>query len=96
LRCEGADSAELAGVESPVVPHSLPHHEPDSRLMLEPVPCDHCRLAERCKSKRLACRAFTLFMAGASPLRWNEVDRSPTRERFEALLVDGATAYREP
>jgi hypothetical protein len=62
--------------------------------MLEPAPCDHCRLAERCKVKHLACRAFSLFMAGASPIAWNAVNRAPTRERYEALLGDGATAPR--
>lgn len=63
-----------------------PYRTPDSRLMLEPAPCDHCRLAERCKAKHLACRAFSLFMAGASPIRWNDVNRSPTRERYDELL----------
>jgi hypothetical protein len=86
------DSTERVVVESRAVPHVLPHHEPDSRLMLEPAPCDRCRLAERCKAKRLACRAFSLFMAGASPIEWNEVNRSPTRERYEALLGAGTTA----
>jgi hypothetical protein len=54
--------------------------------MLEPAPCDHCRLTDRCKAKHLACRAFGLFMAGASPLTWNEVNRAPTRERYDKLL----------
>jgi hypothetical protein len=57
-----------------------------TRSMLEPAPCDCCRLAERCKAKRLACRAFSLFMAGASPITWNAVNRSPTRQRYDELL----------
>lgn len=57
-----------------------------SRLLAEPSPCDHCRLSERCKTKHLACRAFSLFIAGANPVTWNAVNRSPTRERYDALL----------
>jgi hypothetical protein len=56
--------------------------------ILEPSPCDHCRLAERCRTRHLACRAFALFTAGASHLVWNEVNRSPTRERYDSLMGD--------
>jgi hypothetical protein len=55
-------------------------------MLDEPAPCDRCRLADRCKTKHLACRAFGLFMAGASPIDWNSVNRSPTRERYDKLL----------
>jgi hypothetical protein len=68
-----------------------PYRHEDSREMLEPAPCDRCRLADRCKAKRLACRAFGLFMAGASPVAWNAVNRAPTRECFDKLL--GASAW---
>ena len=63
-----------------------PYRLTGSRAMLELAPCDQCRLAERCKAKRLACRAFSLFIAGASPIAWNAVNRAPTRERYEAVL----------
>jgi hypothetical protein len=66
-----------------------PYRLEDSRTMLEPAPCDRCRRAERCKAKRLACRAFSLFMSGVSPITWNAVNRSPTRQ-YDALL--GASA----
>jgi hypothetical protein len=42
------------------------------------------------KTKHLACRAFSLFMAGANPADWNAVNRAPTRERYDALLGEGA------
>jgi hypothetical protein len=67
-----------------------PYRHEDSRAMLDAAPCDRCRLAERCKTKRLACRAFSLFTAGASPIAWNAVNRSPTRERYDALLGHAA------
>jgi hypothetical protein len=31
-------------------------------------------------------------MAGASPITWNAVNRSPTRERYDAVLGDGIEA----
>lgn len=54
--------------------------------LLEPCPCDGCCHAQRCKSMRLACEAFGVFMAGASPARWRVVHRAPTRERYRELL----------
>jgi hypothetical protein len=53
---------------------SQPDHLEHSGVMLEPAPCDRCRLAARCKEKLLAWRASRLFMAGASP-RWGHTDR---------------------
>jgi hypothetical protein len=65
-----------------------PYRTPDSRLMLEPAPCDRCWHVERCKAERLACQAFSMFMAGENPMRWGVVNRTPTRERYSALLGD--------
>jgi hypothetical protein len=53
---------------------------------LEPAPCDGCWHAARCRSERLACTAFALFMDGAKPPRWSAVNRTPTRTRFTELL----------
>jgi len=84
------DSTAPAGVESRAVPASC--HQSDrlddvgASLMFEPTPCDRRRPAERCKAKLLACHAFGLLVAGASPIAWNVVNRSPTRELYEALL----------
>jgi len=38
----------------------------------------------------LACLAFSLFMAGKSPVRWETAPRVPTRERYQALLGEVA------
>ena len=57
-----------------------------SLVPLEPCPCDGCRFAVRCKDERLACVAFSLFMAGKSPVLWKMAPRTPTRGRYEALL----------
>jgi hypothetical protein len=62
----------------------------DGRPVLEPCPCEGCRLAARCDTEHLACVAFSLFMAGKSPVRWGTAPRVPTRERYEALLGDAA------
>jgi hypothetical protein len=35
----------------------------------EPCPCEGCRLALRCDAERLACVAFSLFMAGNPQLQ---------------------------
>ena len=53
---------------------------------LDPCPCEGCRLAVRCDTEHLACLAFSLFMAGKSPVRWGTAPRVPTRERYEAVL----------
>jgi hypothetical protein len=53
---------------------------------LDPSPCEGCRLALRCDTEHLACLAFSLFMAGKSPVRWGTAPRVPTRERYEALI----------
>jgi len=53
---------------------------------LEPCPCEGFRLAVRCDTEHLACLAFSLFMAGKSPVRWKMAPRVPTRERYEAVL----------
>jgi hypothetical protein len=66
-----------------------PSHHQDSRTMQERAPCDSCRYASRCKAEQLACRAFSMFMAGVSPLRWAGVHRSPTREQYDTLLSAG-------
>ena len=58
--------------------------------VLEPCPCDGCRYAVRCKDERLACVAFSMFMAGKSPVLWKMAPRVPTRERYEALLGEMA------
>ena len=61
-----------------------------SLVPLEPCPCDGCRFAVRCKDERLACVAFSLFMAGKNPVRWGTAARVPTRERYDALLGEMA------
>jgi hypothetical protein len=49
-------------------------------------PCDACRFRERCALQRLACKAFSMFMAGAN---WKHAPRAPTRAIFEAALGHG-------
>jgi hypothetical protein len=72
-------------VESAAVPVALSELAA-SPVPLEPCPCDGCRLAIRCDTEHLACLAFSLFMAGKSPVRWGTAPRLPTRERYESLL----------
>ena len=68
-------------VESAAVPIA-----PSQLAALDPCPCEGCRFALRCDTEHLACLAFSLFMAGKSPVRWGTAPRVPTRERYEALL----------
>jgi hypothetical protein len=72
-------------VESAAVPLA-PSELVASPVPLEPCLCDGCRLAIRCDTEHLACLAFSLFMAGKSPVRWGAAPRVPTRERYEAAL----------
>lgn len=69
-----------------------PYRVSESRGMLEPAACDRCPLAERRKAKHLACRAFSLFIAGESPIAWNVVNRAPTRQRYDTLLDEVASS----
>ncbi len=55
-------------------------------LDVAPAPCDACQFAERCRSERLACEAFSLFTADASVVRWRAAPRTPTKARFEAVF----------
>lgn len=54
-------------------------------VLLEPSPCESCRLARRCGAERLACEAFGMFAAGEGAPRWQAAPRAPTRARWEAI-----------
>lgn len=55
-------------------------------LLHELSPCDGCRFAARCRDKRLACDAFSMFASGAIQARWSGAPRAPTRERWLVLF----------
>jgi hypothetical protein len=79
-------------VESAAVPVA-PSELVANPVPLEPCPCDGCRFAVRCKDERLACVAFSMFMAGKSTVLWKMAPRVPTRERYEALLGETASPW---
>ena len=54
----------------------------------EVAPCDGCRFAPRCNVERLVCAAFSMYLAGESPVRWSLALRAPARARYVALLGD--------
>jgi hypothetical protein len=77
--CQCQKGAKSAAVLAADTRHS-------ARVVLEPCPCDGCRLAERCKVERLACDAFAMVMAGKLPARWAVAPPVPTRARYKSVL----------
>ena len=59
-----------------------PYHLENAReFLVEASPCDGCWHAGRCSAELLACKAFSLYMAGESPRRWKLIPRQPSRDR---------------
>jgi len=55
-------------------------------VLRDVCPCDACRFRERCNLERLACSAFSMYLAGEPAPRWSAAPRAPTTARFAALL----------
>ena len=49
-------------------------------------PCCNCYLRDKCAARRLACQAFSMYMAGESQRRWSAAPRAPTTAIFAALF----------
>jgi hypothetical protein len=59
--------------------------EPDE--VPECCPCDQCNIRKRCARERLACLAYSMFLAGEPQTRWLSAPRSPSRHTFDAILT---------
>jgi len=59
-------------------------HHAAARLTESP-PCDDCGFAARCGIERLACAAFSMYLADEPAVRWRLAPRAPTTARFKTL-----------
>lgn len=60
----------------------------DLCLFLDPCPCDGCEEARRCARWRLACRAFSHYVATGQCVAGTPAVDQPTRDRYEQLFFD--------
>jgi hypothetical protein len=54
--------------------------------LAQPSPCDGCAFVEQCRRDDLACAAFASYAAGARQVRWQQLQRVPTKAHFAALF----------
>lgn len=71
----------LATATAPMVAPSV-----RAELLAEASPCDGCHFAEQCRRDDIACAAFASFASGAPPLRWQLLQRVPTRAHWESVF----------
>jgi len=65
----------------------LPGAEARALPVIEPAPCDDgCKFRQRCAAGRLACEAFSMYMAGLAARQWRQAPRAPTGARFEVVI----------
>jgi len=50
-----------------------------------PSPCDECRWRVQCARERLACAAFSSFVATGREDLWRNAARFPSRTMYERL-----------
>jgi hypothetical protein len=63
------------------IPYRLAHP------LIEPVPCESCARAARCKTELLACSAFAAYFVGKSPEAIAIAPRTDaSRKRYVKLL----------
>src|SRR5436309_14314779 len=68
----------------------------DPQALTAPCPCDTCRHAAKCRTEKLLCGAFSLYVAGDGKRRWSIAPRVPTRALYDALLeVEARPVERE-
>ena len=86
----GPSSRPLFAFEEAYTRRLLNHatHHVAARLTESP-PCDGCRFAARCGIERLACAAFSMYLADEPAVRWRLAPRAPTQARYESLGLRG-------
>ena len=60
--------------------------EPSAPAAAEVCPCDGCIRRADCRVRKLACGAFSMYMAGEQPSRWRSVPKVPTALIYSALF----------
>ena len=64
---DSADAVVREAYTRRVLNHAT--HHADARVTESP-PCDGCSLAARCAIERLACAAFSMYLADEPAVRW--------------------------